>query len=270
MRGTDDSFGTDVGMTASYDWQGRELIDKDGNKVGVIAGLYAHGETQVPTWAAVRTGLFGTKETLVPITAAQPAGERVRVPFAKELIRDAPSIEPDEEATPEQESALYRHYGVTHLSVGSEESAPEAAATGAERPTSGPVEEGAREPATDDAMTRSEEEMHIGTARRERGRVRLRKYVVTEEVRQRVPVQREEARIEREPITDENMDAAMAGPEISTAEHELVLHEEVPVVEKRVVPKERVRLEKETRADEEQISEQVRKEQIEAEEDLDR
>jgi stress response protein YsnF len=93
---------------------------------------------------------------------------------------------------------------------------------------------------------------------------------VTEEIRQRVPVKREEARIEREPITDENRDSAMAGPEISTAEHEVVLHEEVPVVEKRVVPKERVRLEKEIRAGEEQISEQIRKEHIEAEEDLDR
>jgi uncharacterized protein (TIGR02271 family) len=268
MHGTDDSFGTDVGMTASYDWQGRELIDKDGDKVGVIAGLYAHGETQGPSWAAVRTGRFGTKETFVPIAAAQPAGERVRVPFAKDLIRDAPSVEPDDELTPEQESALYSHYGVTYPSVGSEES--DAAATGVDRPAAGPAAQGVREPGTDDAMTRSEEEMHIGTTRRERGRVRLRKYVVTEEVRQRVPVQREEARIEREPITDENRDAAMAGPEISTGEHEVVLHEEVPVVEKRVVPKERVRLEKETRTDEEQISEQIRKEQIEAEDDLDR
>jgi Domain of unknown function (DUF2382) len=64
---------------------------------------------------------------------------------------------------------------------------------------------------------------------------------------------------QREPITEENVDAAMAGPEISTGEHEVVLHEEVPAVEKRVVPKERVRLEKETHTEEEEISEQVRK-----------
>ena len=124
--------------------------------------------------------------------------------------------------------------------------------------------------ATDEAMTRSEEELHVGTARRERGRARLRKYVVTEEVRRTVPMQREEARIEREPITDENIDAAMAGPEISTGEHEVKLHEEVPVVEKRTVPKERVRLDKETRTGEQEVVEHVRKEQIEAEDDLDR
>jgi stress response protein YsnF len=62
----------------------------------------------------------------------------------------------------------------------------------------------------------------------------------------------------------------MEGPEISTGEHEVVLHEEVPAVEKRVVPKERVRLDKETHTDEEQVVEQARKEQIEAEDELDR
>jgi stress response protein YsnF len=266
MRGTDDSFGTDVGMTSSYDWEGRELIDKDGDRVGVVASLYAYGDTDVPTWAAVRTGRFGGRETFVPIAAAQPAGERVRVPFTKELIRNAPSSESWADFTRQQESALYSHYGMTHPSVGVDDPAP----LPAERPTSAVVEHGAQERASDDAMTRSEEEMRVDTVRRERGRVRLRKFVVTEEVRERVRVQREEARIEREPITEENIDAAMAGPEISTAEHEIVLHEEVPVVEKRVVPKERVRLEKETHTDEEQISEQIRKERIEADEELDR
>jgi uncharacterized protein (TIGR02271 family) len=114
-------------------------------------------------------------------------------------------------------------------------------------------------------MTRSEEELRVGTADRERGRARLRKYVVTEQVEHTIPVRREEVRVEREPITADNVDQALAGPEISSEEHEVVLHEEEPVVEKRVVPKERVRMEKEQVTDEAQISETVRKEQIEAE-----
>jgi uncharacterized protein (TIGR02271 family) len=93
--------------------------------------------------------------------------------------------------------------------------------------------------------------------------VRLRKYVVTEYVQQTVPVRREEVRVERVPITDANVDQAMAGPEISEEEHEVVLHEEELVVEKRVVPKERVRINKDTFTDERQVSEEVRKEQIE-------
>jgi Domain of unknown function (DUF2382) len=75
-------------------------------------------------------------------------------------------------------------------------------------------------PTTDDAMTRSEEELRVGTSQRERGRVRLRKYVTTEHEQITVPVQREEVRVEREPITDANLDAATSGPAISEEEHE--------------------------------------------------
>jgi uncharacterized protein (TIGR02271 family) len=89
-------------------------------------------------------------------------------------------------------------------------------------------------------------------------------------VTQTVPVKREEVRLEREPITDGNVDQALEGPEISEEEHEVVLHEEEPVVEKRTVPKERVRMEKESVTDEAQVSEEVRKEQIEADGDIDR
>jgi len=114
-------------------------------------------------------------------------------------------------------------------------------------------------------MTRSEEELRVGKTRRERGRVRLRKYVTTEERQVTVPVEREEVRVERETITDANVDAATSGPQISEEEHEVVLHEEEPVVEKRVVPKERVRLGKETVTDKEQVGGEVRQEQIEVE-----
>jgi uncharacterized protein (TIGR02271 family) len=125
-------------------------------------------------------------------------------------------------------------------------------------------------PNTDDAMTRSEEELRVGTTERERGRARLRKYVVTENVQTTVPLRREEVRLEREPITDENADQAMSGADISEEEHEVVLHEEQPVVEKRAVPKERVRLDTETVSEEHEISEEVRKERIEAEGEVDR
>ena len=116
-------------------------------------------------------------------------------------------------------------------------------------------------------MTRSEEELRVGTAQQETGRVRLRKYVVTDQVQTTVPVQREEMRVEREPITDANRDQALAGPEISDEEHEVVLHEEVPVVDKQTVPKERVSLQKDTVTEERGVSEQVRKERIETEGD---
>ncbi len=75
-------------------------------------------------------------------------------------------------------------------------------------------------------MTRSEEELRVGTEKREAGRARLRKYVVTEQVQKTVPVRREEVRVEREPITDANREQALSGADITEGEHEVVLHEE--------------------------------------------
>ena len=119
-------------------------------------------------------------------------------------------------------------------------------------------------------MTRSEEELRVGTESRERGSARLRKYVVTETQQVTVPVQREEVRVEREPITDANLDAATSGPAISEEEHEVTLREEeVVVVDKRAVPKKRVRLDTETVTDERQVSEEVRKEHIQVDGDQD-
>ena len=120
-------------------------------------------------------------------------------------------------------------------------------------------------PVTGDAMTRSEEQLRVGTQTRESGRARLRKYIVTEQQTVTVPVQREEVRLEREPITEANIAAATEGPELSEAEHEVVLHEEQVVVEKKAVPVERVRLDTETVTEEQQVTEDIRKEHIETE-----
>jgi uncharacterized protein (TIGR02271 family) len=120
---------------------------------------------------------------------------------------------------------------------------------------------------TDDAMTRSEEQLRVGRRKVKRGRARLRKTVQTERATATVPVEREELRVERQPITDANRDQAMQGPELSEAEHEVVLHEQRPVVHKEVVPKERVRLGTEKVKDQRKVGRKLRKERIELEED---
>jgi uncharacterized protein (TIGR02271 family) len=125
-------------------------------------------------------------------------------------------------------------------------------------------------PTTDDAMTLSEERVNVGTQQREAGRARLRKYVVTENVTQTVPVSHEEVRVEREPITDANIGNATSGPSISEEEHEVILHEERPVVEKEAVPVERVRLDTETVTENVTVNEEVRKEELDTDVDNDR
>ena len=189
--------------------------------------------------------------------------------------RTRPRIDPDGELSREEERTLYEHYGRQYadydqgsgvLDAGtrtdrhrhrhaSDRTAGERGGPGSD--TSGPN--------TDSAMTRSEEELRVGTTEREAGRARLKKYVVEDQVTETVPVRREEVRVEREPITDANRDAALDGPAISEDEHEVTLHAEEPVVEKRTVPKERVRLETDVETDEREVSETVRSERIDVE-----
>jgi uncharacterized protein (TIGR02271 family) len=198
------------------------------------------------------------------LAEARSEGNDILVPYTKDQIKGAPNMDADGELSQEEEADLYAYYGLNYSEHRSDSGLPDAGT-----PVSGRTEGyDTSGPTTDDAMTRSEEELRVGTTQREKGRARLKKYVVTEQVQQTVPVQREEVRIEREPITDANVDRATAGPDISDEEHEVVLHEEEPVVEKRAVPKERVRLSKETVADEALVSDEVRKEHIEQEGDI--
>jgi uncharacterized protein (TIGR02271 family) len=247
-------------------WQGATMVGPDGDKIGTIESIYLDDQTGEPEWALVNTGLFGTKSSFVPLAQASGSGDQVQVPYEKQLVKDAPRVDTDQHLSEAEEQELWRHYG---LDYGSGYSDPadrdgdgvydrvEDTAVG--RDTSGPT--------TDDAMTRSEEELRVGTTQRERGRARLRKYVTTEQQQVTVPVQREEVRVEREPITDANLDAATSGPAISEEEHEVTLREEEVVVDKRAVPKERVRLDKDMVTEERQVAEEVRKEQIEVEGD---
>jgi uncharacterized protein (TIGR02271 family) len=252
-------------------WQGRTMVDRDGDRIGEIDAIYVDDQTGEPEWALINTGFFGSRSTFVPIAQATARGDQVQVPYEKQLVKDAPNMDPDGHLSEQEEHELWRHYGLEYggyAAAGTTGDTDTARATTYEdRDTVGRDVSG---PTTDDAMTRSEEELQVGTQTRERGRARLRKQVTTEQQTVTVPVQREEVRVEREPISDANLDAATSGPAISEEEHEVTLHEEEPVVDKRAVPKERVRLDTETVTDERQVSEEVRKEQIEVEGDDDR
>ena len=238
-------------------WRGRELAASDGSKLGSIDEIYLDQETREPEWALINTGLFGTKQTFVPLRNASPAEDTLRVPYDKDQVKDAPRIDADGELSQSEEAQLYRHYGLEYSEAAADADSGTAGGVG-----NGPVGRDVSGPETDEAMTRSEEELRVGTAERETGRVRLRKYIVTDEVQQTVPVKREAVRIEREPITDANRDAALSGGDLTEEEHEVTLHAEEPVVEKRTVPKERVRLGKDVEVEERTVSEDVRREEI--------
>ncbi|WP_029430510.1 DUF2382 domain-containing protein [Blastococcus sp. URHD0036] len=249
-------------------------------KLGTVGEVYLDDSTGRPEWATVKTGLFGTKEAFVPLAEAELSGGELRLPYGKDQVSNSPHHDVEGHLSPEDEADLYRHYGIG----GTQEIA---AAVGTARgpeltddttgysttggaitdTTRGTVGHDTSGPTTDDAMTRSEERLEVGTQRVETGVARLRKYVVSENVTETVPVSHEEIRVEREPITDANVGNALDGPAISEEEHEVTLHAERPVVAKEAVPVERVRLDVDTVADQETVSETVRKEQIELDAD---
>ncbi|MDP9884489.1 hypothetical protein J2W21_002002 [Sinomonas atrocyanea] len=88
-----------------------DVVSQDGEKIGGIGDFYLDDETDVPTWVTVKTGLFGTKESFVPLEGARIAEENLVVPYTKEHVKDAPRVDADERLEPGEEDRLYRHYG---------------------------------------------------------------------------------------------------------------------------------------------------------------
>jgi uncharacterized protein (TIGR02271 family) len=227
----------------TQDFAGRTLIGSDQGKIGKIVDVYESTDGSGATFATVSTGLFGSGASFFPLAEASVQGEDVVVPYTKDFVKDAPRVDNDEELTAAEEARLFTYYN-----QGQTQQVPAAASTGS----------------TDDAMTRSEERMQVGTETVETGRARLRKYVVTETEQRTVPVSHEEVHVEREPITDANRDKALQGAEITEGEYEVALHEERPVVATETVPVERVRLDTDTVTEQAAVSKDLRKEQIEA------
>ncbi|CAM5557338.1 DUF2382 domain-containing protein [Streptomyces fumanus] len=273
------------------------VYDGDGNKIGEASHVFFDDVTGRPEWVSVKTGMFGSKECFVPIRDASLVEDHLEVPYRKDQIKDAPSVDVDAggHLSATEEHRLYDYYGINWDNVLTDAETPgdrstdtgtgttAAAGTAGTAGMAGAPGSGRRAGMTgmgaagerggtdragmrgDDAMTVSEERLRVGVERHESGRARLRKYVVTEEVEQTVPVRHEEVRVEREPITEANRGDALAGPEISEAEHEVTLHEERAVVETETVPVERVRLTTEEHVENETVRGQVRKERIETE-----
>ena len=233
---------------------GATVRSSDGSKIGTVSQVYLDDGTSRPRWVTVRTGLFGTKETFVPLAAARVEGEDLLVEATKDKVTGAPQVDADGHISERQEAEIYRYYGLSDAGT-TGVSGTTGHDRGVGRDTSGPN--------TDEAMTRSEERLTAGTEQVEAGRARLRKYVVTDTESVQVPVSREEVRLEREPITEGNRDAAYSGKDISEEEHEVTLRAERPVVSTETEAVERVRLDKERVTDTETVSGEVRKEQIE-------
>jgi uncharacterized protein (TIGR02271 family) len=248
---------------------GASVNGRDGSTLGKVDAIYYDNDTNRPEWAAVKSGLFGKHVSLVPLQDGSWDGNVLTVPFDKEALKSAPHHDPESELSATEEEELYDHYGMSSSGDASTSADDAQRASGDSRRdrTGEPGVQGrdASGPTTDDAMTRSEERLHVGTEEREVGRARLRKHIVTENVTTTVPVSHEEVTLEREPITEANRGDALAGEDLSEEAHEVTLTEQRPIVDKETVPVERVRLGTETVTDDQQVGDTVRKEVIDAE-----
>jgi len=149
-------------------WRGRDVLDRDGERIGTLGDVYLDRRTDLPAWAGVSTGLFGVRESLIPLEGMEEAGEDLQVPWEKALVKDAPNVDADVALDEEGERRLFEHYG---------------------RGDAGPLEgdPGAAE------VVRSEEEPVVTdrVERRPVERIRLKKVLVTEHVQRTVPVRKE-------------------------------------------------------------------------------
>jgi uncharacterized protein (TIGR02271 family) len=262
---------TDLGVLRG--WGGHDLVDRDGLKAGSIVDLYVDEQAGQPTWALVRTGLLGSRQTLVPLeeatiplAAVVSGAGSVQVPLENATIRDAPSVAVGEEISDAAAVALRHYYSLGDPGApaegddGQPGTEPFHARTAVPDETTTEMTTSSTEPSG--TMIRSEEELRVRTRVRAR-RVRIKRYVVTDYVTTTVPVRREELRLEEALFDEASLTAASALPDDG---REMLLHQEEVVVSKRVVARERVRLRVETVTERRRISGEVRKERIEVDE----
>jgi len=220
---------------------GAQIVDANGENVGTVKDVYLNDRTGELSWISVATGWFGHSESLLPFDRAKISDDHIRVPFDKSTIKKAPRYQSSAPLSPQDEDELYRHYGHPADAPAARVTTAQGAEATNYAPGSGSAETSEDSSTRNETQVRSEDHLDRGSEPASIGRTRLRKYVITEQQSITVPLSHEEARLEREPIDDQDIDRASSGVELSEEEIEIVLHAERPVVSIESVPVERVR-----------------------------
>jgi uncharacterized protein (TIGR02271 family) len=272
-----------------------EVYDPSGQKIGKVDDLFVD-EQDIPEYIGVKMGFLGTRSTLIPMDLVQvdEAASRITVSASKQTVKDGPTFDDDREITPEFEEQVRSYYGLQRTEETTEErgaytpyyssssSSSEGATLGSgmtmgdtesgEFREHGLEEEGVSDQSGSDLddedelrVQRSEEELRAGTRQREAGALNVRKRVLTERQQMEVPTRREEVSVERVPVEGEASEA-----EIGEEEVRIPLTEEEVVVEKRPVAKEEVRIRKDVVEETQIVEEDVRKEEIEVDDQTER
>jgi uncharacterized protein (TIGR02271 family) len=253
-----------------------ERLDKataygsDGEKIGKVGTIYTDDDSGHPSFATVSTGLFGTSESFVPLENARMDGDDLRVDYTKEQVKDAPRVDADGQLSPEEEERLYEHYRLDRGDRGGnrdrdrDRDHDHDRDKDRDRDLDGDRDRGHGDTET---VTAHEERLNVGTRTEETGRARLRKYTTTETEKVEVPVSKEKLVVEREEVSGEARRGGLDDATDGDRDEEIVLREERPVVEKETVERERVHVGKEKFTDSETVSDELRTEHVDVEDD---
>jgi uncharacterized protein (TIGR02271 family) len=238
-------------------YAGYEVYDRNGEKIGKVDDLFVDENDR-----------------------------RIEVSVDKAQVKEGPSFNDDEDITPDYEERVYSHYGLQRAQSGGEQRGGygEYYGDGDDDQEAGKVGPGMREGDTETGefrghaeadegvhqshgsdlededelrVQRSEEELRAGTREREAGALNIRKRVRTDREQVRVPTKHEEVSVERVPVNEER-----TGAEIGEDEVSMPVVEEEAVVGKQSVVKEEIRVRKDVVQDEEVVEEDVRKEEV--------
>jgi uncharacterized protein (TIGR02271 family) len=232
-----------------------DVFDRSQKHLGNVSGLWTDNSGQ-PAFIGVKTSWLFGKTHVIPLRDAQIDAEEghIYVGYDEDKIKDAPAFDTDAELDNTQEQEIYSYYGMQ----------PQAAST-ASRQTG--MAAGAQPPLPRETTNRpqeatmqlNEEKLHVGKREVEAGSVRLRKVVRTERVQQPVELKREEVVVERVPANE----ARQTGQPFQGQEQVIPLRREEAVIEKENVVREGVRARKRTETERENVSEEIRREDVE-------
>ena len=233
-------------------YAGKTAVDPAGDKIGTVEQVYVNDASGQPDWVTLRTGMFG-KDRFAPLHGSSFSGDNLVLPYSKDVVKDSPSVADTDHLDADESDALFSYYqqylGSGDTSRGATDT-EYVAGRGKGRAKVG----------SEGYLTRSEEQLRVGTRQVEAGRAGIRKYVVTEQQTVSVPVSHDEVRVVREPLQPGD---TVEGATIGEDSIEVTLMEDQVHVDKQVVGVEKVRLATETVTEQQNITESVRKEQIE-------
>ena len=270
-------------------YAGYTVYDPDGDKIGRVDDLFVD-ENDRPEYIGVKMGLLGTRSTLIPweLVEVREADSTLIVSADDAHVKDGPTFDDDQDITPEFEGEVYSFYGLQQSGSAEERGAyaddyasdPGAVGPGMREGDTetgefrghsegdeGVAQSGGSDLEDEDELRvqRTEEELAAGTREREAGQLKVRKRVRTDREQIEVPTRHEEVSVERVPVEGEASEAEIGEDEVVVP----VTEEEV-VVGKRAVAKEEVRIRKDVVEDTEVVEEDVRREEIEIEDETKR